>query len=87
MLRQRGLSCVIDANDQYGRSIATCSTSSITDIGAAQVNAGMAVSHEYFGVRDYGDEEDLAYNSKRGIWAGAFIPPDEWRETHVRSSD
>lgn len=87
MLQQPGLSCVSDATDQYGRSIATCSTAQQPDIGAAQVMAGMAVSHEYFGVRDYGEQQDDAQSAKRGIWAGAFTPPAEWRESNVRSHD
>jgi endonuclease YncB( thermonuclease family) len=85
LLRQPGLACVTDATDKYGRSIAKCSTAAIADIGAVQVMTGMAVSHEYFGIRDYGDEEDMAQNGNRGIWAGTFTPPVEWRETHVQS--
>lgn len=80
MLRQPGLTCKTDATDQYGRLIAVCSTSSIADIGAAQVKAGMAITHEYFGVRTYPDEEDSAKELKRGIWAGSFVRPSEWRE-------
>lgn len=81
MLRQPGLTCLTDATDRYGRLIATCSTLAIPDIGAAQMNAGMAVSHEYFGVRTYAEEEDSAKASKRGIWAGSFVHPSEWRKT------
>lgn len=81
MLRQPGLTCLTHAADQYGRLIAKCSASAIPDIGAAQVNAGMAVSHEYFGVKNYADEEDRARTSKRGIWAGPFVRPSEWRDT------
>lgn len=87
MVLQPGLTCFTDATDQYGRSIANCSTASTVDIGAAQVISGMAVSHDYFGIRDYGEEEDLAQNSKRGIWAGAFISPAEWRKTHARPTE
>jgi endonuclease YncB( thermonuclease family) len=81
MLRQPGLTCKTDATDQYGRLIAVCSTSSIADVGAAQVKAGMAITHEYFGVRTYPDEEDSAEELKRGIWAGSFVRPSEWRDT------
>lgn len=80
MLRLPGLSCTASAIDQYGRSIATCSTVSITDIGSAQVLAGMAISHDFYGIRDYGDEEDIAQTAKRGIWIGDFTPPAEWRK-------
>jgi endonuclease YncB( thermonuclease family) len=79
LLRSPGLACTESAQDQYSRAIAKCSLDRIGDIGAAQVRAGMAVSHEYYGVRTYGDEEDAARAARRGIWVGKFIPPDEWR--------
>ena len=81
MLHLPGLKCVAGATDQYGRMIAICSAQGIADIGSAQVLAGMAVTHEYFGARDYGDQEDAARDAKRGIWIGEFIPPSEWRKT------
>jgi endonuclease YncB( thermonuclease family) len=83
MIRRPGLSCQIKAADQYGRSIATCAAPDIADIGSAQVLGGLAVSHEYFGIRDYGDEEDQARDAKRGIWIGEFMPPAEWRAAHA----
>lgn len=83
MLRLPGLSCAASATDQYGRSIATCSTAGVPDISSAQVLAGMVVTHEYFGVRDYGDEEDKARDAKRGIWIGEFIQPSDWRADYV----
>lgn len=85
MLRQPGLSCIADATDKYGRSIAVCSTAAIADIAAAQVLAGMAVAQDYFGIRDYTEQEQAAQNAKRGIWVGTFKPPAEWREMHRRS--
>ena len=81
LLRLPDLNCVADATDQYGREIAVCSARGIADIGSAQVLAGMAITHEYFGVRDYGDEEDIARDAKRGIWIGDFVQPSEWRKT------
>ena len=80
MLRLPGLTCIADATDQYGRAIAICSVQDIPDISAAQVLAGMAITHEYFGIRDYGDEEDQARDAQRGIWIGEFVHPSEWRK-------
>jgi endonuclease YncB( thermonuclease family) len=79
LLRSPGLACTESARDQYSRVIAKCALNQIGDIGAAQVHAGMAVSHEFYGIRTYGDEEDAARAARRGIWVGKFIPPDEWR--------
>ncbi len=82
MLRLPGLSCAASAVDQYRRALVTCSASGTHDIGSAQVLAGMAVSNEYFGIRDYGDEEDIAHAAKRGIWVGEFVTPADWRAAY-----
>lgn len=79
MLREPGVSCVTEAKDRYARSIVTCSSTGIKDIGAAQVAKGMAISNEFYEVRSYGDEEDAAREAKNGIWAGTFDRPSEWR--------
>ena len=83
-LLEPGLACKAQTLDRYARALATCSTAQTADIGAAQVRDGMAVSHEYYGVRDYPDEEDAARGAKSGIWQGSFTPPDEWRATQSR---
>ena len=80
-----GLSCVAEVQDRYARSVANCRSSSVPDIAAALVRAGMAVSHEFSGMREYGEEEDTAGTEKRGIWQGAFQRPDAWRAQHPRA--
>ena len=79
-LLEPGLVCKAQTLDRYARALATCSTAKTADIGAAQVRDGMAVSHEYYGVRDYPDEEDAARNAKAGIWQGSFQTPSDWRD-------
>jgi endonuclease YncB( thermonuclease family) len=79
LLTQPGLACDAEAHDRYSRSLATCRTTQTTDIAAAQVTDGMAVSDEYYGSRSYGDEEDAARNAKRGVWQGAFALPKDYR--------
>lgn len=77
IVRQPGLTCAAKTTDQYGRLVARCSNIAETDIGSAQVLAGMAVSHE-----DYGEEENKARTARRGIWVGEFISPAEWRKSN-----
>lgn len=84
MLLTSGLACTTTAQDRYARAITSCSANGIVDIGGSQVRAGFAISHEFYGIRDYGDEEDEARSTKRGIWRGRFTPPAAWRETHSR---
>lgn len=83
-LLEPGLICKAQALDRYARALATCSTNLTPDVGAAQVRDGMAISHEYYGVRDYPDEEDAAQSAKAGIWQGSFSNPREWRELNQR---
>lgn len=84
LLLEPGLTCVADAQDRYHRALATCKTNQTPDLAAKQVADGFAVSHEYYGLRDYGSEEDAASAARRGIWQGSFTPPDEWRATQSR---
>jgi endonuclease YncB( thermonuclease family) len=79
MLRQPGLNCEHDVADKYGRALAQCRTAMTPDIAAKQVADGLAVSHEFYGTRDYPDEEDAARDAMRGIWQGPFVRPTEWR--------
>jgi endonuclease YncB( thermonuclease family) len=82
LLAEPRLTCDSDVIDRYGRGLAVCNNIRSKDIAADQVRAGMAVSDDFYGVRSYGDEEDSAHDARRGIWAGEFIPPAEWRSTH-----
>ena len=68
--------CVRSGRDRYGRALAKCSAEG-RDLGAQIVAAGWAVSD-----RDYGAEELTARTAGRGIWAGKFVIPAEWRRTH-----
>ena len=83
LLNQPGLSCETENHDRFGRALATCFTIKNKDIAAAQVRAGMAVSNEFNGMRDYGEEEDAARIARSGIWQGAFMLPKEWRKQHT----
>jgi endonuclease YncB( thermonuclease family) len=84
LLLQPGLVCEYEVADSYGRALAKCRNATIPDIAAVQVSEGMATSHDYYGVRAYGDEEDAAHEAKRGIWRGKFTPPVVWRELNPR---
>jgi endonuclease YncB( thermonuclease family) len=79
MLHAPGLVCKSNVKDRYSRSIATCSNAKTLNIAAAQVANGWAVSNNFYGLRDYGSEEDDARNAKRGIWIGEFTHPRDWR--------
>ncbi len=48
------------------------------DIGSWMVQQGLALAYRRFSL-DYVDEEAEAQATRRGIWAGEFVPPWEWR--------
>jgi endonuclease YncB( thermonuclease family) len=63
--------------DAYGRIVAVCRVGP-TDLGAAMVSAGFAVAYERYS-DDYVDEERDARAARRGVWAGEFTPPEQYR--------
>jgi len=64
--------------DRHGRIIARCSVDG-EDLGAMMVLQGWAVDYDRLSHGAYRPEEDVARAAKRGLWAGAFLPPGEWR--------
>jgi endonuclease YncB( thermonuclease family) len=62
--------------DRYSRVIATCEHGG-ADLGEVMVVSGQAVS-----AGRYGDAEYDARAAKRGLWAGSFEHPADWRRDH-----
>jgi endonuclease YncB( thermonuclease family) len=73
----RDVTCERRDVDTYGRIVATCRVGT-TDLGAAIVRAGFAVAYRRFSDA-YLDEEREARSARRGVWAGEFTPPEEYR--------
>jgi len=73
----RTITCEPRDLDDYGRTVAVCSSGRI-DLGAELVRDGLALAYRRYG-NDYVDEEDEARSARRGVWAGEFTPPWEWR--------
>lgn len=73
----RTISCTRTDIDNYGRTVARCSNGE-ADLGAEMVLAGLALAYRQYG-SDYVDEESMAEAARRGIWAGEFTPPWDWR--------
>jgi endonuclease YncB( thermonuclease family) len=70
------LECSSASKDVYGRTLATCSTGSVPDIGEAMVREGYAVS--FMSARYWLAELDARWN-RRGLWRGTFDRPQAWR--------
>jgi len=64
--------------DRYRRIVAKCFTQSGEDIGEWMVRNGWALAYRRYST-DYIEAETNAKNAGRGIWAGEFAEPWNWR--------
>ncbi len=81
LLSAGGLSCERLYQDRYGRTVARCAVAG-ADLGAAMVRLGWAVDFERYSKGAYADEEVQARAARRGLWAGEFEVPAQWRKRH-----
>ena len=63
--------------DQYGRIAAVCTADGL-DLNAAMVDAGFAVAYRQHSLA-YVANEDRAKAAKKGLWAGSFAMPWDYR--------
>lgn len=67
------VTCQVSQKDKHARLLAKCSAGG-RDMNSGMVASGMAVSYGGY-LREEGD----AKTKKRGLWAGEFQSPREWR--------
>ena len=84
-LRGHDLRCQPKSVDKYGRILATCALPDGTDVNAWMVQEGLAVTSGFANV--YDAQQDEAKSARRGLWAGSFTPPREWRDQHPRTDN
>jgi endonuclease YncB( thermonuclease family) len=75
------LKCESSGLDRYRRVLAVCALPDGSDINAWLVQQGWAMAYGYDS--PYQPDEAQAHAAKRGIWAGSFMPPWEWRHRHL----
>ena len=63
--------------DRYGRRVAVCMSGAL-DLNGWMVANGHALAYRKYST-DYVEQEDLARHRLRGLWAGSFIAPWNWR--------
>jgi len=73
LLRGGPLTCATEGQDRYGRLLGRCAVGK-NDPAAVLVAEGLALSDG-----DYGAEQAAARRQRRGLWAGPFIEPRQWR--------
>lgn len=77
-VRGQELRCSGRAVDRFGRVVAVCLLPDGSDINAWMVQQGWAVAYGF--ARLYESEETQAQEARRGIWAGSFMLPSQWRQ-------
>jgi endonuclease YncB( thermonuclease family) len=76
LLRSGLVTCIGGERDRFGRLLVSCRVRGI-DINAAMVRDGHAIA---FG--GFEREEAEAKAAFRGVWAGTFERPQDWRRRH-----
>lgn len=79
--------CRTVSTDRFGRNIAVCHAGG-RDLAEEMVRAGYATAIERRGFTNpYEAAQTDARTDKRGIWAGRFDMPAEWRRANPRHDD
>lgn len=81
LLAAGNVRCEAIDRDRYRRTVARCWADG-RDLGAEMVRLGWAVDFRRYSHGFYEAEEQEARRVKRGLWAGEFISPSEWRRGH-----
>lgn len=76
LIGRHDVECRVTRADRYGRDIAVCSAGDI-ELNREMVRAGWAVAYG-----GYQLVEGEARADRRGVWAGEFDVPQEWRRVH-----
>jgi endonuclease YncB( thermonuclease family) len=64
--------------DRYGRTVARCSVNGV-DIAERLVRNGLALDWPRYSHSQYSPAQDSARHGEKGIWAGTWTPPWEYR--------
>lgn len=73
MIGGRDVTCTFDKRDKHDRALGTCHAGGV-NLNREMVRRGYAVSYGR-----YRADESAAKSAKRGIWAGQFQRPKQWR--------
>jgi endonuclease YncB( thermonuclease family) len=78
LLKGKTVLCEKQGQDtKYGRPVVVCYSDGL-DVGAEMVDRGLAVAYRRYSLK-YVPNEEQAKAAKRGLWAGTFETPREYR--------
>ena len=84
LIGSQPVACRSVARDRYGRIVAICIAGG-RDLGDAMVRSGYATASSGFGSASRYDAVEIeARRERRGLWAGSFERPRQWRQSHPR---
>ena len=72
------VTCVQEDIDRYKRIVAVCSLDHGADLNGWLVLQGYALAYMRYSEK-YVQFKEFARNTERGLWAGEFMKPWEWR--------
>ncbi len=72
------ITCETKDKDRYGRTVARCFADGL-DLAGAMVRQGNALDWPRYSDGFYSGEEAEARAQRRGMWAGQFTAPWDWR--------
>lgn len=78
----QSVSCT-PVGESYDRDVAIC-TADGRDLSEAMIRSGHALELRQHSRGRYSDAEREARAARRGLWAGDFERPSEWRRGHPR---
>jgi endonuclease YncB( thermonuclease family) len=78
LINGRQVDCRERSRDRHKRPVATCTVDGV-DLGGTMVSLGWALDFPQFSGGEYQFEESQARGAKRGLWAGEFERPSDYR--------
>ncbi len=78
--------CTEEDRDRYGRIVAECRTRDGTVINEELVRRGWALEYDAYSDGRYGAAQASARRAKRGLWAGRFEAPWDWRRAQRKKT-
>lgn len=72
------VACAVSGEDRYGRALGSCEAGGV-DLNRWLVREGLAVAYRRYATT-YVPEEEGARAAGRGLWAGPFALPWDWRQ-------
>ncbi|MER9169641.1 thermonuclease family protein [Mesorhizobium australicum] len=78
----RPIRCEFVSWDRYGRYVGNCARADGVNVASWVVENGHALDWPKYSSGAYAGQQATAQAAKRGIWAGSFQAPWDWRAEH-----